>query len=167
MKNSWTTPFSLGEPKPKKDDCYTYELCSHTIWGTILRREEWLEQRPKVWPPSCHVYGRKVESKEWWSEGESGQLLPLGVVPDNGKERSEVLFGEDSEQIGIGKKWSESLWNDNVQGSHDHRKLWRAQMGKREQERNKTKYCIKSERFKKKYLQPSEFSGLNNKKLVS
>ena len=37
---------------------------------------------------------------------------------------------QDSEQIGIGKKWRESLWNDNVQGSHDFQKLWGEQTGK-------------------------------------
>lgn len=145
-------PPAEGEQKPsfKSFTGGTLELPGET-WSSAFR----------VWPPSCHVYSRKVESKEWWREGESGRFLPVGVVPDNGKERSEVLFGEDSEQIGIGKKWSESLWNDNVQGSHDHQKLRREQTGKREQERNKTKYCIKSECFKKNTCSLVNFQSLN------
>lgn len=59
---------------------------------------------------------------------------------------------QGSEQIGIGKKkWRESLWNDNVQGSHDYQKLGRADREKRTREtQNAISFQIRTP--KKKYL---------------
>lgn len=78
---------------------------------------------------------------------------PLGVQGDGAVASGLFIYYlfhllQDSEQIGIGKKWRESLWNDNGQGSYDYQKLQREQAGKREQEKNKMKYHFKREHLK-------------------
>lgn len=35
-----------------------------------------------------------MESKEWWSGGQSGQYLSMGIVLDNQMEMNKVLFRE-------------------------------------------------------------------------
>lgn len=69
-------------------------------------------------------------------------VSPLGMQGDGAVASGLFIYYlfhllQDSEQIGIGKKWKESVWNDNVQGSHDYQKLQGEQNGKSKQEKNK------------------------------